>query len=211
MPIIPDSRITNIRKNIIEKPDLYEQYCSEIEKMNIDNLSNDETWHYIESDKNKNKNLLQNLSMLNILKEENHICDCGLGLGKTLFDIYLSSEKLDTKSYFYGIEKEQHYIDLFEYHLMKFWNNNITLYNEDIMNHNYSKYNIVYTYTPFKSIEKLKTFYTKILDEIKPGSILIEHIEDGKGMNNCLEDITEDKNNIKKINIGSIYLFYKEK
>ena len=210
MPIIPDSRIANIRKKLKIDDSLYEDYCSEIEKMEINDLANDDTWHYIESDIVKNKKLIKKLDEFGLLKKENNVCDCGIGLGKTLFDIYINSKNINKKFNFYGIEKEEHYIHLFENNLRNYWKGDIKIFNEDIMDHNYSNYNIVYTYTPFKKQKDLKTFYKKIIDEIKDGSLLIEHIEDGKGMSNCLLDISKEYENLHEIKINGNSVFYKK-
>lgn len=209
MSIIPDSRITNIRK-IESAESLYESYCDEIEKIKIDDLSNNETWHYIESDAFKYKKILERLDEFKVLKEENHICDCGVGLGRTLFYFFQKTKEINKKFNFYGIEKEKHYIEIFERNLRKFWGSKIQIFNQDIMDHDYSKYNIVYTYTPFKSIENLKLFYTKVLNEIKPGSVLIEYIENGNGMDNCLSNLSNELTNIEKFQVGSICFFYKK-
>ena len=44
-------------------------------------------WHYILSNIEQNIFLLQRLEERSLLREENHICDCWIGLGTALFDI----------------------------------------------------------------------------------------------------------------------------
>jgi hypothetical protein len=73
------------------------------------------------------------------------------------------------------------------------------------MNVDYSKYNIVYTYTPFKTTEKLSNLYNKIISEISPGSILIENKNAGLGLHGILTELE----GIKKIQIDDIVVFQK--
>lgn len=106
---------------------------------------------------------------------------------------------------FYGIEKQQVYLDFLREKLLHYWENNLTIIEDDIMNQNYSKYNIVYTYTPFKTTEKLTLLYNKIISEIAPGSILIENKNAGLGLHGILTELQ----GIKKIQIDDIVVFQK--
>lgn len=166
-----------------------------------------EEWHYVLSYIDINIFLLQRLNEKGLLKDENNICDCGIGLGTALFDIYLQSKSFDDgKSFnFYGIEKQKSYIEFLNKNLLHYWEGNLSLIEDDIMNQNYSKYNIVYTYTPFKTTEKLEKLYTKIISEIEPGSILIEHKNSGLGLHGILTELE----GIKKIKIDNIVVFQK--
>ena len=119
-----------------------------------------EEWHYVLSNIELNIFLLQRLEERGLLKQENHICDCGVGLATALFDIYQQSKL------FTGIEKQKIYIDFLKEKLLHHWEGNLTVIEDDIMNQDYSKYNIVYTYTPFKTTEKLTNLYNKIISEI---------------------------------------------
>lgn len=166
-----------------------------------------EEWHYVLSNLEQNIFLLQRLDEKNLLKEENFICDCGIGLGVALFDIYLQSKLFtDGKKFnFTGIEKQKNYIEFLNQRLLNFWEGNLSLVEDDIMNQNYSKYNIVYTYTPFKTTEKLINFYSKVINEIQPGSILIENKNAGLGMHGVLTEL----GGIKKLEIDDIVVFQK--
>jgi hypothetical protein len=166
-----------------------------------------EEWHYVLSNLEQNIFLLQRLDERNLLKEKNFICDCGIGLGVALFDIYLQSKLFtDGKTFkFSGIEKQKNYLEFFKKRLIDFWEENLNLIEDDIMNQNYSKYNIVYTYTPFKTTEKLINFYSKIINEIEPGSILIENKNAGLGMHGILTELK----GLKKLEIDDIVVFQK--
>lgn len=164
-------------------------------------------WHYVISNIEQNIFLLQRLEERNLLSSENHICDCGIGLGVALFDIYQQSKLFtDGKSFnFYGIEKQKSYIEYLNNNLINYWEGNLNLIEDDIINQNYSKYNIVYTYTPFKTTEKLSVFYNKIISEIKSGSLLIENKNAGLGLHGILTEL----DGIKKIQIDDIVVFQK--
>jgi hypothetical protein len=109
----------------------------------------------------------------NLLNQNNNMIDCGIGLGFTLFDFYLQSLTLNQNFTFTGIEKQKVYVDYLKDNLLSFWNNELNLIEDDIMNHNYSDYNIVYSYSPFRSEKNLNEFYNKVANEIKSGSIII--------------------------------------
>ena len=78
--------------------------------LTVDIFTNVGENYNILSDINQNIFLLKRLDELNLLKEENHIIDCGIGLGNTLFEIYLQSKEIDKKFYFKGVEKQKVYI-----------------------------------------------------------------------------------------------------
>lgn len=142
---------------------------------------------------------------MNLLKEENHIIDCGIGLGNTLFEIYLQSKEIDKKFYFKGVEKQKVYIRFILDNLSHLWKDVLSLENNDIMNIDYSNFNIVYSYSPFNNHKQLKLMYQKIISEIKPGSIIIEHANKGLGHFNLLEEF----NDLEKINLDYLYIFRK--
>jgi hypothetical protein len=163
-------------------------------------------WHYILSNIEQNIFLLRRLEERNLLKDENHIVDCGIGLGTAMFDLYLQSKEFTDKSFsFTGIEKHEMYIKYLNERLIQKWENNLDLIHGDIMDQNYSKFNIVYTYTPFQTTEKLKELYTKIKTEISPGSILIENKNAGLGMHGVLTEIE----GLEKIELDDIVIFKK--
>lgn len=164
-------------------------------------------WHYILSNIEQNIFLLKRLDERNLLKSENNICDCGVGLATALFDIYLQSKDLDNKFTFTGIEKQKNYIDYLNDKLISYWEGNLNLIHDDIMNQNYSKYNIIYTYTPFQKVDKLKELYNKIVSEIAIDSILIENKNAGLGLHGVLMEIE----GLEKIELDDIVVFKKVK
>lgn len=166
-----------------------------------------EEWHYVVSNIELNIFLLQRLEERNLLKQENHICDCGIGLGTTLYDMYLQSKLFSDgkKFFFYGIEKQKNYLDFLTERLLPYWEGNLSLIEGDIMNQDYSKYNIVYTYTPFRTTLKLEKLYNKIISEISTGSILIEHKNAGLGLHGILTELE----GIRKIQLDDIVVFQK--
>jgi hypothetical protein len=173
--------------------------------LTVDIFTNVGENYNILSDINKNIFLLKRLDELNLLKEENHIIDCGIGLGNTLFEIYLQSKEIDKKFYFKGVEKQKVYIRFILDNLSHLWKDALSLENNDIMNIDYSNFNIVYSYSPFNNHKQLKLMYQKIISEIKPESIIIEHANKGLGHFNLLEEF----NDLEKINLDHLYIFKK--
>lgn len=169
-------------------------------------FSNEEEWHYILSNLEQNIFLLKRLDEINLLKEENHLVDCGIGLGTTLFDFFIQSKEFTDKKFtFTGIEKYKPYVDFLKSNLLEKWEGGLNLIEDDIMNHNYENYNIIYTYTPFRNMEKLRMFYNKVISEMKSGSILIENKCYGLGLSGILTEL----DGIKKIPIDEIVVFVK--
>ena len=142
---------------------------------------------------------------LDLLKEENHVIDCGIGLGNILFDIYLQSKEIDKKFLFTGVDKQKVYINFILDNLSHLWKDSITLKNDDIMNLNYSPYSIIYSYSPFNNRVQLQLMYQKIISEIDSGSIIVEHANKGLGHFNLLEEF----NQLEKIDLGQLYVFRK--
>ena len=149
--------------------------------------------------------LLDRLNERNLLNENNNMIDCGIGLGFTLFDFYLQSLNLNKNFTFTGIEKQKVYVEYLKKNLLSFWNNELNLIEDDIMNHNYSDYNIVYSYTPFRSGKSLNEFYNKIAYEVKSGSIIIENANWGLGYHDLLKNIDL----LEPIEIDDIHIFVK--
>jgi hypothetical protein len=101
------------------------------------------------------------------------MCDCGIGLGTVLYDLYLQSKEFDNKFTFTGIEKYKRYTDPLRTHLLKYWNDELNIIEDDIMNVDYSNWNFIYFYQPFKVSDKAIKFYLKVIEEVKPGTIII--------------------------------------
>ena len=172
-----------------------------------DNFLANEEWHYVMSNIEQNIFLLQRLDERGLLLENNQICDCGIGLGVALFDIYLQSKLFnDGKKFFFtGIEKEKTYLDFLKNKLLDFWQNNLTVVDGDIMDFDYSNFNIVYCFTPFKTLEKLRKFYQKVIEEISSGALLIENKNAGIGIHGILTELS----GVKKVEIDDIVVFQK--
>jgi hypothetical protein len=163
-------------------------------------------WHYILSNIEQNIFLLKRLQERGLLKTENHIVDCGIGLGTALFDIYLQTKDFTDKTFtFTGIEKQAMYIGFIQEKLLPYWDGNLDLIHDDIMNQDYSKYNIIYTFTPFQTVDKLKELYNKIISEVEVGSVLIENKNAGLGLHGVLTDLE----GIQKIELDDIVVFKK--
>lgn len=162
-------------------------------------------WHYIMSNLEQNIFLLKRLDEKNILPEEVNICDAGIGLGAALFDIYLQSKEINKKFNFYGIEKQQKYIEYFNENLLNYWNGDLTMFEGDIMEHDFSNYNIVYSYSPYRSPRYLLDYYTKLKNEIAPGSLIIENRENGLGLESTLSMVE----GLEKIELDDIFVFRK--
>ena len=125
MPIIPDSRITKIVNSKYER-DSYINRNLSINSDYVDESStNDEDYssickivfrtedstsdeHLSKSIISNNLNLVSKLESYGLLLNDNHICDCGIGLGEALFDIYKQTTNIQNKTFhFYGVEKNR--------------------------------------------------------------------------------------------------------
>lgn len=165
----------------------------------------DENYNII-SNIDQNIFLLKKLKESNLLLEKNHICDCGLGLGLTLYEIYLQSLDLEYNFQFTGIEKQPVYVDFIKNNLLHLWPKSFEIIQNDLMNQKYSEYNIIYSYSPFSKASKLFEMYRKITNEVKSGTIIIENANKGLGHFNLLEKI----DNLEKITLDDIFVFRKK-
>ena len=73
------------------------------------------------------------------------------------------------------------------------------------MNVDYSKFNIVYSYSPFNNKKKLEKMYQKIVSEIQLGSIIVENANLGKGHFELLKEFTE----LEEIDLDGLYIYKK--
>ena len=170
-----------------------------------DDYNEGNEFYNIVSNIEQNIFLLDRLNERNLLKENNNMIDCGIGLGFSLFDFYLQSLSLNRNFKFTGIEKQKIYVDYLKKNLLSFWNEELNIIEDDIMNHSYSDYNIVYSYTPFRSGKSLNEFYNKIAYEVKSGSIIIENANWGLGYHDLLKNIDL----LEPIEIDDIHIFVK--
>ena len=171
-------------KEIEPHPDLirYFEKTSEFRTtLNVDHFFEKGEHYNIVSDVESNIYLLSRLDSVGLLRRENSVCDCGLGLGNALFDIYLQSLELKHSFSFHGIEKQKEYVDFVSRNLEQLWAGKLNLVHGDIMEQDYSAHNIVYTYSPFNNKKDLTRLYEKISSEITKGSVMIEHTNDGLG------------------------------
>lgn len=164
---------------------------------------NTKEWHYITSDFNRNKNLIKALYENNLLPNEVNICDCGIGLGEALFDIYLQSLEFNQiKFNFFGIEKNKEYTNFVSDKLLHFWDQKLKIIHSDLTIQNFTNYNIIYSYLPFRENKKLYDFYFRMSKDLKPETIVIENSEMGI---NLLEKITH----LQKLEIDGLIIFKK--
>ena len=197
---------------IIVEPDpiLIEYYqiakSLEINEMLLNKISDGE-WLYIQSNIDQNIFLLKRLDNMGLLPDSGKVCDCGIGLGTAILDIYLQSKALEKKYSFVGIEKQSNYVNYLNEKLLHFWCEDLELIEGDLMEQKYDNYEIVYCYTPFRDIEKLRTFYLKVISEMKKGSILIENKNFGLGELDILSTISDD---ILPIELDGITIFQKK-
>ena len=155
---------------------------------NNDFVDNSNEWYYIEPATTQFENIFPRMINLTPSKTTFNVCDAGFGLGTMMYNFYIESKKFEDKTFnFFGVEKYKEYVDFFNKNLKGYWDNNIDLYVDDIMNHNYGKYDIVYCYAPFKNENDLMDMYQKIVDELKPNGILIEYAWYGKGFYSSIQ------------------------
>jgi hypothetical protein len=173
--------------------------------LTVDDFTNCGENYNICSNINQNIYLLKQLSELNLLKKINRVCDCGLGLGNALYDIYLQSKEIEFDFQFVGVEKQPVYIDFIKQNLSHLWVDNFRIVNCDIMEFDFSKFNIIYSYSPFNNYLQLKSMYQKIISEIKPGSIIIEHSTGGLGHFQILTEFSE----LEKRELDCLFIFRK--
>ena len=179
----------------------------EVREMLVSKVGDGE-WLYIQSNMDQNIFLLKRMEDLGLIPETGKVCDCGIGLGTAIFDIYLQSKELGKKYSFRGIEKQAKYVDYLVENLLDFWNEDLEIIQGDLMDQRYDEFDIVYCYTPFRDVEKLRDFYLKVISEMSEGSILIENKNWGLGEGEILSSISED---IVPIDLDGITIFQKKK
>lgn len=178
----------------------------EIKEMLVNKIEDGE-WLYIQSNIDQNIFLLKRLEDLELIPDSGKICDCGIGLGTAIFDIYLQSKDLEKEYSFVGIEKQSKYVDYLNESLLSFWNGNLEVVSGDLMDQKYNEYDIIYCYTPFRNVDKLREFYLKVISEMHEGTILIENKNLGLGEGNVLSSISND---ITPIDLDGLTVFQKK-
>lgn len=167
----------------------------------------DGEWLYIQSNIDQNIFLLNKLEDLELIPDSGKVCDCGIGLGTAIFDIYLQSKDLGKEYSFVGIEKQSKYVDYLNESLIGFWNDDLEIVSGDLMDQKYNEYDIIYCYTPFKNVDKLREFYLKVISEMAEGAILIENKNWGLGEVKILSSISDD---ITPIDLDGLTVFQKK-
>lgn len=178
----------------------------EIKEMLLNKIEGGE-WLYIQSNLDQNIFLLKKLDELCLIPQSTKVCDCGIGLGTALFDIYLQSKEIEVDFSFTGIEKQNKYINYLTENLLDFWQEDLEVITGDLMNQQYEDFDIIYCYTPFKCQDKLKKFYLKIISEMKVGALLIENRNSGLGSDNILLQLSE---NLEPIDLETLIVFRKK-
>jgi hypothetical protein len=212
MSEIANRKTLGLSPLIIVEPDpiLVEYYQKakdfEMREMLVSKVGDGE-WLYIQSNIDQNIFLLKKLDNLGLITDSGKVCDCGIGLGTAIFDIYLQSKELGKEYSFVGIEKQSKYVDYLNENLLDFWNEDLEIIKGDLMEQRYDDFNIVYSYTPFRDVEKLREFYIKVITEMSEGSILIENKNWGLGEGEILSSISED---IVPIDLDGITVFQKK-
>jgi hypothetical protein len=177
---------------------------------------------YIQSVRNRNLHILLQLQVNGLLNHKNpKFVDAGIGLGHALWDFYNESQRIFLDFDWFGIEIDKSLIKTLQ-ESWEMWNSDtappLTLIEEDIMEHDFSDYSVIYTYTPFKKINENRKFYKKVTQDMKVGSIFIEHANEGNGQFNCADSALNDVKGLKKIalnnigefNTGTHYVWQKE-
>ena len=183
-------------------------YFQETQKFNTalpDSFLEGNEFYNITSNIEQNIFLIKRLEERGLLKESNRMVDCGIGLGFALFDFYLQSKDSKKEFSFSGIEKQKAYVDFMKESLVGFWKDGIDLIEGDIMDCSYKGYDIVYSYSPYRTTSKLKEFYEKVASEIESGSLIIENANSGLGHGDALLMIE----NLERIDIDDISIFRK--
>jgi len=80
------------------------QQIIESEKIDLYKFDQDGEWHYVESNIEDNIFLFKRLDEVGLLPDKVNVCDCGVGYGTILYDLYLQSKEFTGKEFtFTGI------------------------------------------------------------------------------------------------------------
>jgi len=195
--------------------EVIKNYINVVEILNYDQKikleNNKENWAYIEAKQKSYYGLIEALWNSNLIKKNMNVLDIGSGYGTTLFNLAFQfkhykkciEENIFNNTYT-GIEIDKTIINRLKY-INTIWEKNDLVYNiinKDVMDHNYSQYDLITCYTPLKNEENLYKMYEKIFKEIKEKTLFIEHYNHGLGVNKILYK------NIKQFNLGSATLLF---
>lgn len=174
-------------------------------KLPDDFINGSENYNIV-SNIDQNIFLLKRIDERGLLQNKITMVDCGIGLGFALFDFYLQSLDFQQDFTFTGIEKQSIYTQFIKDNLMSLWNNELILIEDDIMNINYNQFNIIYSYAPYRSKNQLSDFYSKISNESKSGTIIIENACSGWGH----FDLLKNNDSLTPVEIDDIVIFVKK-
>ena len=177
--------------------------------LNIEQFDKDGEWHYVESSIEANILLLKRLESRGLLSDKINLCDCGIGYGTILYDLYLQSKEFINKEFtFTGIEKCDDYINSVRNDLWSYWDGNLNLIHGDIFDYDYSNMNLIWIYTPFRVSHKLLSFFEKVIDEVPVNSIIIG-IDQFTVMSYGTPSLIEKFNKLEFNNIDSLIVYKK--
>ena len=180
---------------------LINQYSTIAKAIMQHDTSTSENWNYIEGTQKRYYGLYEALYNKGIIKDKFKVMDVGCGVCSTLYNLSKQFKQYDATIECYGVEYNKEILELFQKYLYNLWNNaNLSLFTEDLMDHNYSEYDLILSYLPFKNKNDQEKMYTKIFDEMKPGALFFEHWHFGVGVDNLLMNM-EKKSNIKPIKL----------
>lgn len=159
------------------------EYQEKISNLNLKLDYEKDTYPYItpnQDDISGFVDAIYNSGILNSNTIDCKICDIGFGLGLSMFNLNLQFNKnyIRTNTSFIGVENDENLISIFNSTFKKYWNN-ISISNSDAMDHDYSKYDIIYTYLIYKDDVKMIDLYNKIFDDMKIGSVIFEYWNNG--------------------------------
>lgn len=184
------------------KIEIYKNIADSLkETLILDNTSNSYT--YIEPTQNSLEGFIQALLNKGLITTDQvlQVCDIGFGLGTSLFNLKTQIDCLPfIDAQYTGIEYNKNLIVLFNQVLKRRWVN-LTLKEDNLFNVNYNTYDIIYMYSPLKDKKLILQGYEKIISEMKPGSVLYERFNLGRGVDSLLYSLCESNN----INVETIY------
>lgn len=200
---------------IVEANPLLVEYCKKVEesiylsRISIEDFSKNDEWHYVQSDLNKNIFLLKRLDEKGLLSNNLDLCDCGIGFGTILYDLYLQSKEFNNTTFkFTGVEKYDTYIDSFNTNLKSYWNDELNIVHDDVMNHDYSNHNFIWFYSPFKQSNQMMAFIDKVITEA-PVDGMIFGLDTFRVMEYGSEDLKNKFKLLKMVDLDGLYLFIK--
>lgn len=191
------------------KDQLLEMYknAADVIRYPADNGISKDNYPYVEADQNTLNGFVDALLNKGYLsdKKSQSICDVGFGLGTSLYNINLQikfNSVIKNKFYFTAIEYNEKLVELFNQFLKYKWENinvdisekDIEVIADDLFNLDFSKYDVVYMYSPLKEPSLVYEGYKHIYSSMKQGAVLYERYNRGCGVHNILDKFIDDNN-----------------